>query len=127
GYGLQVSLASAQSPWSLVLPSPPSVTCRVRVWAPVTSTVVVAVGDVPVSWSDVYLAVPSVRTLKVTLPRSSISSSMPSLLVKLVQLPPSRTLTDDGACAPRPFAYVTPSSVIGPPSPVPSSPLLWSR
>ncbi len=36
------------------------------------------------SRSDVYFATPSVRTLKLTLPRSSISSSTPTLAVKVV-------------------------------------------
>jgi len=121
---LQVSRASAQSAWSLVTPSPASVTCNVRSCPPVVSTLTGTVGEVPVSRSDVYFATPSTSTLKLTLPRSSISSSTPTLAVKAVQLPPIRTVTDDGACVPSPFAYCVPSSVRAAPSPAASSPLL---
>src|SRR5215207_10897898 len=56
-----------------------------------------------------------------------MSSSTPTFAVKAEQLPPSRTLTDDGAWVPSPLAYCVPSSVSGPPSRAPSSPLLLSR
>src|SRR6266508_360092 len=84
----QVSWASAQSPWSLPGPSPASPTTRSTCRAPVTSAVSACAGEVPVSVPVRATSMPSASTAKVAEPEPAVSSSMPTVALKVVQCPP---------------------------------------
>src|SRR6266540_3708333 len=84
----QVSWASAQSPWSLPGPSPASPTTRSPCRAPVTSAVSACAGEVPVSVPVRATSMPSASTAKVAEPEPAVSSSMPTVALKVVQCPP---------------------------------------
>src|SRR3954468_20938852 len=126
-YPAQSSRASAQSAWSWALPSPPSAITRCSCWAPVTSRSRGKGCEVPVRTGVVVSVRPSAVTEKVTEPYGATSSSMPTVAVNLLQLPPRKNATSLSVWVPSPLAWTVPRIVIGSPSPAACSPLEVSR